>query len=65
MRNSRLNQKLTLNKITNQGKNNPTNNEIFDNVFKASIDLLHKDTEFSIELSDETAFPRMSHEEIN
>ncbi|NMA02754.1 MAG: hypothetical protein GX923_09385 [Clostridia bacterium] len=65
MRNSRLNQKLTLNKITNQGKNNPTNNEIFDNVFKASIDLLHEDTEFSIELSDETAFPRMSHEEIN
>jgi len=64
MRNSRLNQRLTLNKITNQRKNNPTNNEIFDNVFKASIDLLHEDTEFSIELSDETAFPWMSHEEL-
>lgn len=39
--------------------NNPTNNQIFDNVFAACASLLHQDTELSVELTDETAPPDM------
>lgn len=59
MRNSRQNQKLTLNDTKKQRKNNPTNNQIFDNVFRATADLLQQDNEFSVEISDETAYPSM------
>lgn len=64
MRNTRQNQRLTLNNTTKNNHkneiNNPTNNQIFDNVFAASAGLLHQDTELSVELLDETAFPHMS-----
>ncbi|NLW24336.1 MAG: hypothetical protein GXY91_03685 [Clostridia bacterium] len=36
-------------------KSRITNNEIFDNVFDTYMSFLNEDTEFALELSDETA----------
>jgi len=38
-----------------------TNNAIFTKVFDACIPFLHKDSELSLELTDETAPPVMSN----